>query len=81
MVFINRTEVGAVSSAAMLACGIAIPPRLQGIPPPDTQRLRRRPRHTHPAAGADSGVVPRLPDFAEFAHENRHLTFFTVQGG
>ena len=31
-----RTEVGAVASAAMLACGIAIPPRLQGIPPPDT---------------------------------------------
>ena len=31
-----RTEVGAVASAAMLACGIAIPPRIQGIPPPDT---------------------------------------------
>jgi cellulose synthase (UDP-forming) len=26
-------------------------------------------------------VVPRLPNFAEFAHENRHLTFSTVQVG
>jgi len=26
-------------------------------------------------------VVPRLPNFAEFAHENRHFTFFTVQVG
>jgi hypothetical protein len=76
-----RTEVGAVASAAMLACGIAIPPRLQGIPPPDTpapaapspshaSRRRGRPRR-----GA------RLPNFAEFAHENRHFTFFTVQVG
>jgi hypothetical protein len=29
-----RTDVGATASALLRACGIAIPPRLQGIPPP-----------------------------------------------
>jgi hypothetical protein len=42
-----RTEVGAVASAAMLACGIAIPPRLQGIPPPDTP-APEAPSTSHP---------------------------------
>jgi hypothetical protein len=42
-----RTEVGAVASAAMLACGIAIPPRLQGIPPPDTP-APEAPSPSHP---------------------------------
>jgi hypothetical protein len=29
-----RTDVGATASALLRACGIAIPPRIQGIPPP-----------------------------------------------
>ena len=29
-----RTEVGVTASALLRACGIAIPPRIQGIPPP-----------------------------------------------
>jgi hypothetical protein len=29
-----RTEVGATASALLRACGIAVPPRIQGIPPP-----------------------------------------------
>jgi DDE family transposase len=29
-----RTDVGATASALLRACGIAVPPRIQGIPPP-----------------------------------------------
>jgi hypothetical protein len=29
-----RTEIGVTASALLRACGIAIPPRIQGIPPP-----------------------------------------------
>ena len=29
-----RTDAGATASALLRACGIAIPPRIQGIPPP-----------------------------------------------
>jgi hypothetical protein len=29
-----RTEAGAIASALLRACGIAVPPRIQGIPPP-----------------------------------------------
>jgi hypothetical protein len=49
-----RTEVGATASALLRACGIAIPPRIQGIPPPapipapasplPAQKRRGRPR-------------------------------------
>ena len=53
-----RTDVGATASALLRACGIAIPPRLQGIPPPapatagppSAPKRRGRPRRgaTHP---------------------------------
>jgi transposase len=47
-----RTEVGVTASALLRACGIAIPPRIQGIPPPvppagrstATPKRRGRPR-------------------------------------
>ena len=45
-----RTEVGVTTSALLRACGIAIPPRIQGIPPPvppavrSTATLKRRGR-------------------------------------
>jgi hypothetical protein len=29
-----RTEAGSIASALLRACGIAVPPRIQGIPPP-----------------------------------------------
>jgi hypothetical protein len=47
MIWRLRTEVGATASAAMLACGIAIPPRIQGIPPPDTP-APEAPSTSHP---------------------------------
>jgi hypothetical protein len=53
-----RTEVGATASALLRACGIAIPPRIQSIPPPapapasppPAPKRRGRPRRgaTHP---------------------------------
>jgi hypothetical protein len=47
-----RTDVGAIASALLRACGMAIPPRIQGIPPPApatasppaTPKRRGRPR-------------------------------------
>jgi hypothetical protein len=46
-----RTEIGATASALLRACGIAVPPRIQGIPPPTppiataaTPKRRGRPR-------------------------------------
>jgi hypothetical protein len=47
-----RTDVGATASALLRACGLAIPPRIQGIPPPApaaasppaTPKRRGRPR-------------------------------------
>ena len=49
-----RTEVGATASALLRACGIAIPPRIQGVPspapppdpadPPPAPKRRGRPR-------------------------------------
>jgi hypothetical protein len=44
-----RTEIGVTASALLRACGIAIPPRIQGIPPPApataaTPKRRGRPR-------------------------------------
>ncbi|MDO9712954.1 hypothetical protein Q7A36_31790 [Paracraurococcus sp. LOR1-02] len=50
-----RTEVGATASALLRACGIAIPPRIQGIPPPA------------PAPG----MVPRAPNFPPFGNPNQ----------
>jgi hypothetical protein len=53
-----RTEAGATAAALLRACGIAVPPRIQGIPPPaptvasppPTPKRRGRPRRgaTHP---------------------------------
>jgi len=48
-----RTDVGATASALLRACGMAIPPRIQGIPPPApvavspplAPKRRGRPRH------------------------------------
>ena len=45
-----RTDVGATASALLRACGMAIPPRIQGIPPPapasppSAAKRRGRPR-------------------------------------
>lgn len=47
-----RTEAGSIASALLRACGIAVPPRIQGIPPPAlaptnppaTPKRRGRPR-------------------------------------
>src|SRR3712207_471641 len=39
-----RTDVGATASALLRACGIAIPPRIQGIPPPAPAAASPSPR-------------------------------------
>ena len=55
-----RTDVGPTASVVLRACGIAIPPRIQGIPPPVP------PRPAQPqaqSAGATPGVMPRAPNF------------------
>ena len=38
-----RTDVGATASALLRACGVAIPPRIQGIPPRIQARLKQCP--------------------------------------
>jgi transposase len=50
-----RTEVGATASALLRACGIAIPPRIQGIPPPAPAPVSPPPapkRRGRPRSGA-----------------------------
>ena len=59
-----RTGVGATASALLRACGIAIPPRIQGIPPPAPAAASPPP---HRSAGAAPGVVPRAPGSLDFA--------------
>jgi hypothetical protein len=50
-----RTELGATASALLRACGIAIPPRIQGIPPPPSAAASPPPapnRRGRPRRGA-----------------------------
>ena len=50
-----RTDVGTTASALLRACGIAVPPRIQGIPPPPPAGVSPSPapkRRGRPRRGA-----------------------------
>jgi hypothetical protein len=56
-----RTEVGTTAAALLRVCGIAVPPRIQGIPPPAATSPPPAPkRRGRPRRGA---TRPQLPQF------------------
>ena len=68
-----RTDVGATASALLRACGIAIPPAIQGIPPPAPARPAH-PLHRTPGSPPVWCYAPLISRFAS------QISYLQVRG-